>query len=432
MKKGLKMLKWALLLNFVLVSIAQASLWEEITYSGQIGFSYRQFEGDKNTKNEDHQQDTYAKISAGLEQDNSKIHFSAFGRIDSVDSTRNIFNIDEGYYKYTKDLWSFSIGNHIFNWSVLEMFHPVDSINARNLDTNAVAAERLGQPAIVITREFERSILQFISLLQTVSPVIPSAKNRNGPQVYLEAPRFIDDDFSTTNSPNIPEGIVHYLHNFDSFDLDLHVARKYDTLNPVIGSTYPTVEKVQATPYYLPVTQYGVAIQGAYDKFMLKFEHIYYDFENYKVCTFINCVNYYSTKEDHSLTAFGTEYSTVYKNDQEGTFFLEYQTVLGTTIEEARVLNVFQRDIGFGYRHNFNNFDGHEIIAVVIGDLDQLHEQIYNISHSFRLSESWKWHSELRIVKAVKPSEELELDNFSGLKPISESDNIFFRLTKFF
>ncbi len=425
------MLKYLILLTLFSTQ-ALASVWDDVTYSAELSLSYRQFDSDKNEVNRDQQAASDGRFSIGLEQENSKTFISGFGRMDEGDKSRNIFNMDEAYFKYTVDTWNISLGSHIFNWSVLEIFHPVDSINSRNLDSNATSTERLGQPSVVITKEFESSILQFISLLQTVAPVVPSAKNRNGPQVYLEAPRFIEDDFEVTNSPDMPEGIIHYLHNFDSFDLDIHVARKYDTLNPVIGSTYPTVEKVQATPYYLPVTQYGIAIQGTFDALIYKIEHISYDFDNYKVCAFINCVNYNATKLDHSLSALGLEYSKGYKNDHSGTFFFEYQTILGTTIEEARVLNAFQRDAGLGYRHSFNDFNGHEIIAVIVYDVDEYHEQIYSLSHSFRLSESWKWQSELRIVEAEKPKDELELDNFSGLKPISESDNIFFKLTKFF
>lgn len=425
------MLKYLLVL-ICSIGMAQASVWDDLTYQAEFTFLYRQFDADKNTKNNDHQAAGDGKLALSLEQENSKLHFSAFGRVDEGDKTRNIVNVDEAYFQYIVDTWNVSAGNHIFNWSVLEIFHPVDSINSRNLDSNAEKTERLGQPSLIITKEFESSILQFIPLFGVVAPVVPSAKNRNGPQVYLEAPRFVEDDFEYTTTPDMAQGIIHYLHNFDSFDLDLHFARKYDTLNAVIGSTYPTVEKIQATPYFLPVTQYGIAIQGTFDSLIYKFEHINYDFDNFKVCAFVNCVNFNVTKEDHSLTAFGLEYSKSYQNDHEGTFFVEYQTVLGTTIEQARVLNAFQRDMGFGYRHNFNNFDGHEIIALIIHDVDQYKEQIYNISHSFRLSESWKWHTEVRVVEAEKPKDELELDNFSGLKPISESDNIVFKLTKFF
>lgn len=428
------MLRWPLII-LVLLGQAHASFMDNLSYSGQVSFAYRQFEGDSNEENVDHQQDNYAKFNATYEGDSYKVFLSAFGRIDSADSSRNIFNMDEAFYKYTKDAWSISVGNHIFNWSVLEIFHPVDSINARNLDSNAVAIERLGQPAAVITREFDSSILQIISLLKTVSPIMPSRRNRNGPQkVRLETPRFVENDDEYTTTPTMPEGIIRYLHNFESFDLDLHIARKYDTANPVIGSIDTNVtDRIIATPFYLPVTQYGMAVQGTYEAFIYKAEHIYYDFDNYDVCFGINCVVNYVSREDFSLTAIGLEYSKSYANDHSGTFFFEYQTVLGTTIEEARVINAFQRDFGIGYRHSFNNFDGHEIIAVAIGDVDQYHEQVYQVSHSFRLSESWKWHTEVRIVKADSPTENLrELDNFSGLKPIADSDNIFLRLTKFF
>ena len=67
-----------------------------------------------------------------------------------------------------------------------------------------------------------------------------------------------------------------------------------------------------------------------------------------------------------------------------------------------------------------------------IYDLDQYNESIFNLSHSFRLTESWKLTSQVRVVEAPAPTKEASLDNFSGLKPIGKSDNISFKLTKFF
>lgn len=417
---------------------AHASVLEDITHSGELGFSYRQFQADNNTNNNDYQLMLEGKFTLEYETDNTKSYFSAFGRIDKEDHTRNILNVDEAYLKYLTGNWSFSLGNHIFNWSVLEVFRPVDSINARNLDANADQIERLGQPAFVITREFETSILQFISLLKTVSPMVPSVYNRNGPQLLLQNPKFVEDDYEYTDSPQMPEWIIHYLHNFETFDLDIHISRKYDTANPVVatpmtGNISPSVEDLKIIPYFLPVFQVGLAIQGSYDAFLYKIEHINYDFENYKVDFFIPpTIVGNTTREDYSLTAMGLEYSKNYKNDHAGTFFLEYQSVLGTTIEEARTINAFQRDMAIGYRHNFNDFKGHEIIIVFIHDLDHYKEQIYNLTHSFRVTEQWKLRTDLRVVEAPKPSDEPSLDNFSGLKPISESDNIRFTLTRFF
>jgi hypothetical protein len=426
------MLKILIFLIFLYPILSKASWRENLTYQGELGILFRQFQPDAKTSNFDQQKTLEGSFKSTYEDGNTKMHLSAFARLDQDDHARNILNIDEAYLKQSFTGFSVSAGNHVFNWSVLEIFHPVDSINARNLDANAELIERLGQPSLILTKEFERSILQFIPLLKTVSPVIPSKKNRNGPQINLRQPLFVEEDFKYTDNPRLFEYVVHYVHNFNSFDLDLHYARKYDTNNPIIGSAYPSLAQLEATPYYLPVNQYGLAVQGTWETLIYKIEAIHFDFDQFQICLFINCHNHKVTKPDYTMLAYGLEYSKTYKNDQEGTYFAEYQNVLGTTIEEARVINPFQKDIALGYRHNFNDFKGHELITVVIYDLDGQSEQIYSLSHSFRMTESWKLKTDIRVVEAKKPKEVLALDNFSGLKPIRDSDNITFKLTKFF
>lgn len=415
-----------------------ASVLDDIEYQGQIGGSFRQFDSDHKKDTYDYQLNLETRFMSDLEIDNSRFHLGFFTRTDTQDSTRAIFNFDESYYQYNINSWTFNIGHNIFNWSVMEFFHPVDNINSRNFDANGDLVERLGQPSFFVKKEFETSYIQFIFFLDYVNSIMPSESNRNGPQVELQRPQYIIGNNKTTGNPNEYGGIIHYVRNFESFDMDIHIARKFDTNYPLISSpktsnTSPTLEDIDIVPYYMRTTQYGLALTGNWEEYILKFEHLKLEYDNDKVDFFVPpTVLLQVTKEDFSLTALGIERTKTYSNDQEGTIFIEYQTVLGTTIEQARTLSPFQRDMAVGYRHNFNDFDGHEIIAFIIHDLDKAHENIYDISHSFRLTAAWKMRSSLRVIDAKKPDSGVNLSNFEGLRPIAQADQFNLSLIRFF
>jgi hypothetical protein len=416
---------------------------ENLEYQGEIAGKLKQFQDDSNDSSKDYQLNLETKLQTKYTDNNNYYQFGFFSRIDSNDSSRNIINFDEVYYTRsgmgTSEQTSISIGNRVFNWSMMEVFHPVDNINARNFDSNGDLTERLGQPSLVLKREYDSLYIELILLLDTVDSLMPSSSNRNGAQLSFNKPRYATADLEDTSNPNSLGSIVHLVKNFDNFDLDLSISKKYDTNYPVISievdkNTSPTADEHlnYIYPFYVPVRQYTAAASGNAGEYILKFEHAYFDFEDFKVPFLTAQKNTVLTKQDFSLTAFGIEKTTTYSNDQEGTFILEYQTVLGTTIEEARSLVPFQRDIAFAYRHNFNDFKGHEIIFILITDLDTADEHIVDLAHSFRLNTEWKFNTTLRTIEAKETNSGLDINNFTGLRPIAESDQINIKLTRFF
>lgn len=432
-----------LLLFLIAPSICLAFNSENLEFQGEIGSRYRHFQNDNNKETKDYQLSLETKFQGDYTDGDNIYHFGFFSRVDANDSTRNIINFDEVYYSRTgigsSDSITFTIGNQIFNWSMMEVFHPVDNINSRNFDSNGDLIERLGQPSLILKKEFETSYIEMIVLIDTVDSIMPSKSNRNGAQLNINQPRYATGDLEDTDDPNDLGYILHFVKNFDSFDLDLHVAKKYDTNFPALTievdkNTSPTASEhlEYVYPFYVPVTQYGMAASGNVKEYIFKFEHSHFDYEDYDIPFLTAQKNTTIIKQDFSLTAFGIEKTKAYSNDQEGTFIVEYQTVLGTTIEEARTLSPFQRDIAFAYRHNFNDFKGHEIIMVFISDLDTADEHILDISHSFRINTEWKMETTLRTIEAKESSQGLDINNYSGLRPVAESDQINLKLTRFF
>ena len=132
---------------------------ENLEYQGEVGSRYRAFQADDNKDNKDYQFSLETRFQSKYVDENNIYHFGFFSRIDQNDSTRNIINFDEIYYSRagigSEESITFTIGNKIFNWSMMEIFHPVDNINSRNFDSNGDLIERLGQPSLILKKEFE-------------------------------------------------------------------------------------------------------------------------------------------------------------------------------------------------------------------------------------------------------------------------------------
>ncbi len=423
-----------LLIGFLFPLMAFA----DFDYRAQVGVRYKAFPDDNKPETKDYQLDLKTKFQSDYEADSLRFHLGFFSRVDQNNSKRNILNFDETYLKKEFRASSLSAGNHIFNWSVLEVFHPVDTINAKNFDSNGDLIERLGLPSIVYHKDFESSFIELIAIVKNIPSIFPDESNRNGALIDFEKTKYVNGDQKIEDEPDMFEFIIRYQHNFESFDFDFHYARKYDTNNPLISSprtqnNSPTIEQLEITPYYLKMHQYGLTLQKNIDAYIVKFEHARYDYDEDSVELFIPpTLSVQNSKEDFSLTAFGIERSFTYGNDTEGTVFLEYQTVLGTTQDSARILSPFQRDAAIGYRHNFNDFKGHEIIAFLINDVDHFEERIYSVSHSYRVFQGWKLETGLRIIEAQNPKDGLDLSNFEGLRAIANGDSFNIELTRFF
>jgi len=419
--------------------------FSDIEYQAQIGTTLKQFEIDTDVENNEYQISLKTKFQSDWEQDFLRIHFGFFNRYDPDDDSRNIFDFDEAYVKTTFGNWSMSAGNHIFNWSVLEIFHPVDNINAKNLEANGELTERLGQRSIIISKEFEASLLEFIVLLETKHSIFPGQHNRSGPQYALGSPKFVTGDYELEESPDMAQGGIRYIHNFDTVDFDFHILRRFDNNNnifsiPKPANTSPGISDLDLVPYYFPVTQLGVAVQGTWEEYIYKIEVINLDYDNYDIEFFVPHVVIPRTILDHQLFAAGLEHSKSYENDTEGTYFIEYQTILGTTIEEARGINVFQRDMSIGYRHNFNDFNGNTTTVAIVSDIDHGREHIFNFSHKLIFKEVWEFNAAVRIIEAPESTKfneitdinDIDPTSLEGLKPLRESDNIFIELTRLF
>lgn len=425
-------------MKFLLLMFISSSVFAEFSYQGQIELRRTVFDSDDNSTTYDEQNSIYSKLNSSYESDSLRFNLAGFVRFDSMDKSRKVSNLDETYFKYSHNDFSISFGNHVFNWSVLEFFHPVDTINARNLDVNAERIERLGLNSIVLNKDFENSNLSLFYLLDNSNPIIPKQSNRNGFGLELTDPKYVQIDNSISNSPKYDQFGIRYKHSFDNFDLDIHWFKKVAINNPFIAIpvqviTDPT--NIDISPFYFPAKQLGATIQYIYGDYLFKFETIDLNFNSLEVDTLIpisaapGIIASSIKPVDHNQTAIGLEYTHIYNSKQEGTFFAEYQFLLNTSFDEAKRLNPFQRDIGLGYRHNFNDFNSNAFVIAIIHDIQTGNETLYNLEHSFSFQKSYKMILNMRIIDA--PSAD-SIKNATGLKPLRDADNFSIAISRYF
>lgn len=435
----------------------EESTWES---TGVVRFEGRNFKDDDNNTTNDTNSAVYTKLSSETEKEHYRIKAGFFTRTDSVDSTRDMVAPYELYLGTNYSVFDFKVGYQIFNWSALEFFHPVDIINTRNLDSNPEEMEKYGEFAFNLALTFENSKLELLYMPLVTDPQLPSESNRIGNGLSLQNARYVDGhDELITNKMNLNQYGMHYVHYFESMDIDLHYLHMTDKSSPAFGvddDNFPDeVDAFDADeiepmihPYYFMVDQIGVAFQIPVSSFMVKGESVSKSFSDDYYSTLTGAevkddplrieYEYEETSPmDHQQNAIGLEYNTSYSNNHEATYIIEYSKVTGVTNEEARAISIFQNDIGVAYRHNFNDFNGKEIILVGIYDLDFKNESIWSAAYSQRLSEKWKMSGGIRFVNAPNTEDtdeiiDIEKEDYTGLKKMNKSDNIFMNLSRYF
>jgi hypothetical protein len=156
-----------------------------------------QFSPDDDDENNDYQLSNLFKIKSNIEYENLVINLQGYARFAYYDDTRNFANLDETYLAYASDNYKITIGNQIYNWTIMEVFGLGDNYNARNLANSSMEAQRIGLPSINFLYELQESFFQFVFIYETLPSHFPQGKNRQGLQLDLESPKFLTDDNET-------------------------------------------------------------------------------------------------------------------------------------------------------------------------------------------------------------------------------------------
>lgn len=392
---------------------------------------------DNDDDNNDYQVANLVKVNLAMEKEEFTLKVGGYYRAAYFDQSRNFGNLDETYIKYANDNTTIILGNQVYNWTIMEVFGLGDFYNARNQASSSGDTERIGLPSLNFRYEFEESFIQLISIFNTPPSHFAQGNNRLGIQFDLEDPKFLSAN-NETGDPNFTQYILRFKKYFDNFELDMHYARKFDSAFPIIVIEKPVsfsgnFEDLDIRPYYQPIKQTYLSVQGEYWESLWKFEYLNVDFDGHEVEFFLPPAALSQVSQiDFQKVSLGFERAHDYENNHSATFLVEYTTVVGVTYEEARTLGAFQRDLMLGYRHNFNDFKSHEVQFAAIIDVQEMDENLYTFKHSMRANNDWTIETTLTVIDTAKPDSDNLAESYYGLKPVRESDNILFNIIRFF
>ena len=386
--RGFSAMAWPIWLVLLLcASTTTASADGSWSLKGELGVEGSVFEGDSEPATEEMGLGLAGRLEAKRANGSFYQRLRLFGRTDAFDSRRSSAIIEEAWVEYRRGRWGWRAGVELFNWSATEAFHPADVINSRNFDSDLKSFEKLGEPMVGAIARIPRGQISVFYLPLHLDPKFPSSQSRLSfapPGWRIRSPVWIDRNGREDEDRFADQWLVRVLQTWGPADVDLHVLRHFDRSQPVVIA-HP--ERQEVVPIYLPLTQVGCTVQAVLDSWVVKLEWAHRAFEGgsyFRQGTLVGL-----DQPDHWQLAWGLEYGRSTAGGGSGALFLEAQSLFGPSKTERSDLSPFQRDVHFGYRHDFNDIPGRQITATFIVDMERSRERLLSIEYSQRLGNSW-------------------------------------------
>ena len=471
----------SILLVFTLILSSKMSA--KLEYSGETAFEFKQYKNDNNPETID--QNVSGAIQLNSSYDKGKYgrwYLGLFLQGDSKDKNRNTLTVEEANYSLflnEQEDTKILLGYNVYSWSIMEAFHLVDNINSIHYTSHSENLKKRGELALELERTFNSGSLSFYFFPKFETPVLPGKESRVGLNVDFASPVIIHNQkikedgilpqfgMRLTREKNISFSLYSFYH------IDRHAplygTHKYQVVNPDddededlddIPIDLPLVDdrqeekekegcspcyfpdnikafKTAPTPYYFGVLETGATLEWFYLDTTFKFEGVWKKFTDYKKIlgyqqssseskTPSFTADAFKKREDHIHIAFGTEKLFSLFDGQDTTFYLELVGIGGVSKEQRGELSIFQRDVFFGIKHNFNDTMGKELALGLINDWERS-ESFVRARYSQRLSDEWKVKMGMEFYHA--PRERLVQ---SGFESQDQDHNIFFKLKRYF
>ena len=210
----------------------------EFKEQGELSFQTRAFRDDNKDTTEDRAVGMFGRVDltyAGTNVD--KFTFRGYGVMDKKDSDRNFLIIEDcnvSWYLGEEEDKKFSLGYQLFNWTATEVFHPVDVINSRNLDSNMESPEKKGELAVEFTHEIGEGQLSFYFFPKAEKPHYPGTKSRLGAGIALEKPVWVKNHDHRSTNGMTPQGAIRFTQTVDNADFSFHILHHLDRNLPIV------------------------------------------------------------------------------------------------------------------------------------------------------------------------------------------------------
>jgi hypothetical protein len=436
----------------------------ELRSEAHIGFEARAFLPDEDSRTHDQTLALAAELDLTAKHGSWDEKLRVFGRVDALDAPRATLFLEEGYVQFRAGPHRILLGAEVERWTVLEVFKPFDTLNARDLDDNILDPRKLGEPTLAST--FALGPQTTLSLYELPFVVF---SHFTSPEERLHfAPTGIDpgrvDIVADVNGgaaqgPVHAQGAIRLLQSFDSLDLSLTLLHHVDRAFP-----YVVADPVTLAPAFLhqTATEAGAAATLAAGSFLFKAEggyRYFWPIDPHAPIFFrptsealgpvrdllgdrvgaafeslLRSENETLTQGEaelvpnrsHGVLAAGLEYGTDHAGGQSSSVFVEGTTLLDIGSELARDLTPFQRDVSLGYRLSFNDVAGRRVILGVVADAETWDEAVAYASYTQTLDDVWTLSGGLWAFFTPPP------ERASVLGFVRNADHLYLSLTRHF
>ena len=302
-----------------------------------------------------------------------------FFRVDGADSRRTHADVREAYLLLFGELdngeWEARLGVDRVFWGVAELYNPVDIVNQSDLVEHPDGKTKLGQPMVHLTFAGDWGTAELFALPWHRERTFPGRHGR------LRSGLVVNPDLVEYESGAEERHLdvaARYSHSFGLLDIGLSVfdgTSREPALRPasprlVLGPDgiplpgpdgRPVVVPTALAPYYPQIRQFGLDAQLTTESLLLKLEAIH----RTGAPNVPSSRHPFGEEEDYAAFVIGGEY-TIYSLFESAADL----SLLGEWHRDdrgRRSTHQFQNDVFLAARLGFNDVEGTEITAAIVG-----------------------------------------------------------------
>lgn len=380
----------------------------EFEYSSKIGIEERYFfkEGQYENQFEHSQTSIFieSELYWGWNNEDDRIIFKPYYRLDSEDEERSHGDIRELSYVHSSDNWEFRTGLRREFWGVTEFQHLTDVINQTDTVDDFGGEEKLGQAMVNVSFIQNWGILDLFILPGFHEQTVVGEDGRLRSSITIDK---TDVSYESSAEDQHVDFAIRWVQTFGDFDIGSYWF--HGTNREATFSIEQDGDDTVLKQYYNQMDQLGVDIQATLGDWLWKFESIYRTTED----------------DDFAATQIGFEYTYIgiFESDVDLGILMEHSWDSRGEADTDNDGAFYQNDLFIGARFALNDAQSSELLMGLGSDLDH-NAFSYIIEASRRLGENFKANLNLRLFQSDY--------SYDPLYAIRNDDHIQFSLEWYF
>ena len=310
-------------------------------------------------------------------------------RYDSADSRRTHADVREAYLltygEWGENSWELRLGLDRVFWGVAELHNLVDIVNQLDLVEHPRDRPKLGQPMAHLTISGDWGIAESFLLPVHRERTFPGRSGR------LRGRYLTDEDaiYESGAEERHVDLAFRYSHTVGLLDFGLS-AFAGTSREPLFLASPQSPSDSRLIPYYEQIRQLGVDAQLTTERFLYKMEAIRRS----------GARDLLGQEEDYDAFIIGLEHGIYGPFDSAAdlTLLAEWHY----DARQRRATSVWQNDLFVAMFVAFNDVQGTELVAGILGDLRHDYRAL-NLELKRRLSDSWSMRVEAIATLSADP-----------------------------